>query len=111
MSRFSLRPQRQSVSTPTGITDTLNGENYASLNITSNDPDLGIARVNLAGLNAGDYEGPREPSLAEISRTFGYGIDIGTEHDPLISSKLLGDEVYSPYWVRADANSAPEFFH
>ncbi|MBW4639875.1 MAG: malectin [Gloeocapsa sp. UFS-A4-WI-NPMV-4B04] len=103
-------PQRQSLSTPTGITDTLNGENYASLNITSNDPDLGIARVNLAGLNAGDYESSREPSVAEISRTLGYGIDIGAEHDPLISSKLLGDEVYSPYWVRADANSAAELF-
>lgn len=103
-------PQRQSVSTPTGITDTLNGENYASLSITSNDPDLGIATVNLAGLNAGQYEGHTEPSVAEISRTLGYGIDIGTEHDPLISSKLLGDEVYSPYWVRANANSTTELF-
>lgn len=103
-------PQRQSVSTPTGVTDTLNGENYASLSITSNDPDQGIATVNLAGLNAGDYEGPREPSLAEITRTFGYGIDIGTEHDPLISSKILGDEVYSPYWVRANASENVELF-
>lgn len=103
-------PQRQSVSTPTGITDTLNGENYASLNITSNDPDQGIAKVNLAGLNASDYEGPREPSLAEITRTFGYGIDIGAQHDPGGSKTLLGDEVYSPYWVRANASESVELF-
>lgn len=103
-------PQRQSVSTPTGITDTLNGENYASLNITSNDPDLGTATVNLAGLNAGDYEGPREPSLAEITRTFGFGIDIGTQHDPGVSNTLLGDEIYVPNWVRADANRPVELW-
>lgn len=95
-------PQRiASVSTST--TDTLNGENYASLTITSNDPDQPTRSVNLAGLNSADYEGNNEPSLAEFARTFGWSLNVGTEKQSLGGTKtLLGDEVYSPYWLRAD---------
>lgn len=90
---------------------TLNGENYAALTITSNDPDQPKAKVNLAGLNSADYEGNFEPAVAEIARTFGWGINIGTENNKLGGSKtLLGDEVYSPYWERADASKPVELW-
>lgn len=95
-------PQRiASVSTST--TDTLNGENYASLTITSNDPDQPTRSVNLAGLNSANYEGNNEPSIAEFARTFGWTLNVGTEKQSLGGTKtLLGNEVYSPYWQRAD---------
>lgn len=84
-------------------THTQNGENYASLTITSNDPDEPTRRVNLAGVNFANYESINEPSIAEISRIFGWKVGIGTENLRLGSRKTLSsDEVYSPYWVRAD---------
>jgi hypothetical protein len=95
-------PQRDS-RVSNSATHLLNGENYASLNITSNDPDQPMTTVNLAGLNAADYEGSYEPSVTEIARTFGFRVNIGTEMKNLGGAKtLLGDEVYSPYWLRAD---------
>jgi len=76
---------------------------YASLTITSNDPDQPTRSVNLAGLNSADYEGNNEPSIAEFARTFGWSLNVGTEKQSLGGTKtLLGDEVYSPYWLRAD---------
>lgn len=107
---IAFRPQRNAVVTETGITDTLNGENYASLTINSNDPDQETATVHLAGLNAANYEGVREPSIAEIARTFGYSVDVGSEHLLGGSKTLLGDEVYSPYWVRVDASKPVELW-
>lgn len=84
-------------------THTKNGEQYDSLQVTSNDPDQPTMAVNLAGLNSANYEGNNEPSVAEIARTFGFSFDVGTEDNILGGSKaLLGDEVYSPYWLRAD---------
>ena len=103
-------PQRiASVSTST--TDTLNGENYASLTITSNDPDQPTTSVNLAGLNSANYEGNNEPSIAEFARTFGWTLNVGTEKQSLGGTKtLLGDEVYSPYWQRADTTLPVELW-
>lgn len=84
-------------------THTKNGEQYDSLIITSNDPDQSRVTVNLAGLNSANYEGNNEPALAEIARTFGFTFDVGKEDNILGGSKTpLGDEVYSPYWLRAD---------
>lgn len=88
-----------------------NGENYASLTITSNDADQPKTTVNLAGINSTDYEGGYEPSLAEIARTFGWTLNVGTEDNILGGSKtLLGDEVYSPYWLRADTTKPVELW-
>lgn len=84
-------------------THTKNGEQYDSLIITSNDPAQSKVTVNLAGLNSANYEGNNEPALAEIARTFGFNFNVGKEDNVLGGSKTpLGDEVYSPYWLRAD---------
>ncbi len=92
-------------------THTVNGESYAALTITSNDPDQPNVRVNLAGLNIPDYEANNEPSVAEIARTFGWTTNIGTEDNLLGGDKsLLGDEVYSPYWQRADTTKPVELW-
>jgi hypothetical protein len=111
---FSVQfaPQRvASLNVGDELTHTKNGENYASLTITSNDPDQPKIKVNLAGINSTDYEGSREPSLAEIARTFGWTVNVGTEDNILGGSKTpLGDEVYSPYWLRADTTKPVELW-
>lgn len=96
-------PLRTARNSSDSITDTLNAENYASLVIRSNDSLRPTSTVQLAGLNAADYEGDNEYSVAEITRAFGWTTNIGTEAQSLGRSKApLGDEVYSPYWLRAD---------
>lgn len=89
------------------ITDTFNGENYASLIIKSNDPARPTSVVQLAGLNAASYESVNEPSIAEIARIYGLKTNIGSEKQFVGGAKTpLGEEVYSPYWLQAD-KSAP----
>lgn len=84
-------------------THTLNGENYASLTISSDDAGQPNTVVDLAGINFANYEGNNEPSVAEMARTFGWTLNIATESNVLGGAKkLLGDEVYSPNWVRFD---------
>lgn len=90
-------------------THTNNGENYASLTISSNDPDQRTTKVNLAGLNTTNVTGDFEASLAEVVRSFGWTTDIGSEDNRIgVSTTLFGDEVYSPYWTRADASKPVE---
>ncbi len=104
-------PQRTATLSASGVTHTLNGENYASLTISSNDPDQPTKTVDLAGLNADNVTGRFEPSVAEIVRSFGFGTNVGTENQRMGGTKtLLGDEVYSPYWVRANASAPVELF-
>lgn len=118
-----FQPQRVSSIVSDGVTHTLNGENYASLIVTSNDPDEATKTISLAGLNTANYEGNNEPALAEIARTFGWTLNVGRERNTLnlppsgstnvnINSNktLLGDEVYSPYWVRADSSRDVELW-
>lgn len=104
-----FRPLRKaSLTVADSPTHTLNGENYASLTINSNDAD-GPARVNLAGLNSTTYEGDNEVALAEVVRSFGFTTNIGSEDNKLgVTNTTFGDEVYSPYWVRADASKPVE---
>lgn len=98
-------PQRTARVSTTPTTHTFQGENYASLTINTNGQPA--KTVNLAGLNTANYEANREPSVAEITRIFGWTTNIGTENIILGGQKsLLGDEVFSPYWVRAD-NTKP----
>ncbi len=97
-------PQRNASNSADSITDTLNGENYAALTISSNDPTKPTRVVNLAGVNFADYEGNNEPSLAEMARIYGWKTNIGTERQLLGGSKTtLGDEVFSiDYFLRAN---------
>jgi len=100
-----------SLNTNDSPTHTRNGEQYDSLVITSNDPDQETVAVNLAGLNSADYEGNNEPALAEIARTYGFTFNVGKEDNVLGGSKTpLGDEVYSPYWLRADTSKPVELW-
>jgi len=100
-----------SLNTNDSPTHTKNAEQYDSLVITSNDPDQGTVTVNLAGLNSANYEGNSEPALAEIARTFGFTFNVGKEDNILGGSKTpLGDEVYSPYWLRADTSKPVELW-
>lgn len=104
-------PQRIATLSASGTTHTLNGENYGSLTINSNDPDQPTTTVDLAGLNASNVTGRFEPSVAEIVRSFGFGTNVGTENQKMGGERiLLGDEVYSPYWVRANASAPVELF-
>ncbi|MBC8123923.1 MAG: choice-of-anchor D domain-containing protein [Gemmatimonadaceae bacterium] len=97
-------PQRVS-SIDNGATYLLNGENYAALTITSDDPASPTFVVDLAGANFANFEGNNEPSIAEMARIFGWTLNVGTEKLKLGGAKkLLGDEVYSPNWVRADSS-------
>lgn len=103
-------PQRNSTVSAT-TTHLLNGENYASLTITSDDPDQPTTNVNLAGVNFAFYGGNREPSLAEMARTFGWTLNTGTENIIYGGAKApFGDEVYSPYWLRANASKPVELW-
>jgi hypothetical protein len=99
---IQFAPQRGSGIISGSPTHTTNGENYASLTITSSDPSQPSAKVQLAGLNAFAYEGTGEPSVAEIARSFGLGSSIGSEALKLGGVKApLGEEIYSPNWLRA----------
>ncbi len=102
---IQFAPQRVSSVISGSPTHTTNGENYATLTINSDDPTLPSAKVQLAGLNAANFEGSFEPAIAEIARTFGFGTVVGSESiNPSGAKKWLGEEVYSPYWVRADSS-------
>lgn len=103
-------PQRNSSVSDT-TTHLLNGENYASLTITSDDPDQPTTSVNLAGVNFVYYGGSKEPSIAEMARTFGWTLNTGTEKTIYGGAKApFGDEVYSPYWLRADSSKPVELW-
>lgn len=104
-------PKRPAEISTTPTTYTYNGENYALLSINSSDPDQPVTNIYLAGLNSANYEGNNEPSIAEIARTFGWTLNVGTEKHILGGGKkLFGDEVYSPYWERADSSKPVELW-
>ncbi|MBW4697151.1 MAG: hypothetical protein KME03_04480 [Aphanocapsa lilacina HA4352-LM1] len=99
-------PQRTATLHSSGQpTHTEDGESYAALTIASNDPKASAVVLGLAGINSYDFEGKNENSLAEIARAFGWTTDIGSEKSDIGGQKtLMGDEVYSPYWLRADTS-------
>jgi hypothetical protein len=78
-----------------------------NLTITSNDSKSPSKILYLHGLYQRYGEGSREPTAQEIINTYGYKTTTGfTSKDPDIGnpSKLKGDEILSPYFVRADAS-------
>lgn len=78
-------------------------ENYASLTIAFG--TAGTVTVALAGLDALDYEGGKEPRLAHIARVLGYSTNIGFTKNKSATTRVpVGDEIISPYWQRVDSS-------
>jgi len=77
-----------------------------TLSIQSNDQNTPTKVLELAGFWQSVPEGSptQEPTVAEINKVFGYGtVIIGAGQKMNMNGQLLtvGDEVLSPYWVRA----------
>ena len=80
-----------------------------TLTVKSDDADEPNLPVELAGFWQSQSEGGQEPNLIEIARLFGYGTQITSPGQPLNQNGLLkanGDEILSPYWVRAQHQPA-----
>jgi hypothetical protein len=76
-----------------------------TLTIQSNDPTNPSTVVQLAGWWQSISEGGVEPSLTQLMQVFGYKTAITFPGQPLSQAGLIrnvGDEVLSPYWLRAD---------
>jgi methionine-rich copper-binding protein CopC len=77
-----------------------------TLEIVSDDADEPTTVVELAGLHQQANGGPNERDLVEIVEDlYGYGTDIVGPGQDLSNGgvvEAVGDEVLSPYWVRAD---------
>jgi fibronectin type 3 domain-containing protein/regulation of enolase protein 1 (concanavalin A-like superfamily) len=80
-----------------------------TLTINSNDMDEPATTVQLAGFWQPYNEGGQEPKLQEVVDTFGYKTKIINAGEVLNSKGRIarvGDEVLSPYWLRADTSRA-----
>jgi fibronectin type 3 domain-containing protein/glucose/arabinose dehydrogenase len=97
---------------PTGNAAFRAGFYNGTLTINSNDADEASTVVKLAGWFQEESEKNQEPSLPVlVNNLFGYGTRILNTGQSLfvdggIGSTMLGEEVWSRYWVRADG-SAP----
>ncbi len=77
-----------------------------TLTVSSDDADEPALPVELAGFWQSVSEGNQEPDVAELAKLFGYGTTITANGVPLNENGLVhasGDEVLSPYWVRANS--------
>ena len=78
----------------------------SALTITSNDPAAPTRTVTLSGFRQVAPQSPHEPTLQEVVHDlFGYGTTIvgpGQDIDNEGRLEAVGDEVLSPYWVKAD---------
>jgi len=83
-------PKRTSSVSDTA-THLFNGENYAVLTITSDDPDQSTTKVDLAGVNFANYESAYEPALAEMARIFGWATNMANTWQVLF--KLGADRI------------------
>jgi len=75
-----------------------------TLTIQSNDPVTPTKVVELSGFWQSVPEGGQEPTMTEIAKVFGYGTVIvgpGQSINQKGELRIVGDEVLSPYWVRA----------
>ncbi|MGB7156561.1 MAG: choice-of-anchor D domain-containing protein, partial [Tepidisphaeraceae bacterium] len=76
------------------------------LTITSSDADEPTTVIQLAGWRQNQSENP-EPTLEQHMQLFGYGTTITNPGEELSNDgavERVGDEVLSPYWLRADAS-------
>ncbi len=86
-----------------------NGLWSGALTVSSDDVAHPTVPVELAGFWQSVSEGGQEPDVAELAKLFGYTTAItanGVQVNQKGAVEASGDEVLSPYWVRADS-SAP----
>ncbi|MBJ7357901.1 malectin domain-containing carbohydrate-binding protein [Nocardioides sp.] len=79
-----------------------------SLTVKSDDPTRPSIPVQLAGFWQSQSENGQEPTLSELTRLFGYTTAITSAGDTLNKQGAIhasGDEVLSPYWLRADTTA------
>jgi fibronectin type 3 domain-containing protein len=79
-----------------------------TVTVVSDDADEANLPVELAGFWQSQSENNQEPSVAEVARTFGYTTAITSGGTPLNEEGRLhasGDEVLSPFWVRASTTA------
>ncbi len=95
---------------PVRFTATSNGTSAGlwsgTLTVNSDDADEPSLPVQLSGFWQSVSEGGQEPGIAELAKLFGYGTTIAANGVPLNENGLVhatGDEVLSPYWLRANA--------
>jgi hypothetical protein len=88
------------------FTATDGGVNTGSMTISSNDPLAPTLTVALAGFRQIQPQSPYEPTLIEIiNQVYGFKTVIvgpGQDIDNQGRLEAVGDEVLSPYWVKAD---------
>lgn len=83
------------------------GLQEGALTITTNDPVTPVATVTLAGYWQSVSEGGVEPSLPTLVRLFGYStviLNAGQNLNQQGRVATVGDEVLSPFWVRASTS-------
>ncbi|HKL89205.1 MAG TPA: hypothetical protein VJ884_09380, partial [Salinibacter sp.] len=96
---------------PVQFTGTGSGANElleGTLTIASNDPDTPSRVVDLAGLWQSRPEGGQEPNVAEIMDAYGFGTSILFDGQQINNDgriEMIGEEVLSPYWQRADTDA------
>lgn len=79
-----------------------------TLTINSNDADEAATVVQLAGFWQSRNEGGQEPGLQNVADTYGFRTQIVKSGEVLNQGGRIvrvGDEVLSPYWLRADTSS------
>lgn len=78
-----------------------------TLTVQTNDPDQPSIAIALGGFWQSVWEGGQEPFLGEIlNGVFGYNTYLFEVKTEVIDQKgwlhMVGEEVFSPYWVRAN---------
>ncbi len=89
--------------------------NTGTLTISSNDAVNPSYKVALGGMNPATYEGDYEPSVQQITDTFGFTSNIGVTGTPFPNSigttaAPAGDEVSSAYWKRLDTTKPANLY-
>jgi len=78
----------------------------SALTINSSDPAAPSRTVTLSGFRQEAPQSPHEPTLQEVVHDlFGFGTTIvgpGQDIDNQGRMETVGDEIFSPYWVKAD---------
>jgi hypothetical protein len=83
------------------------GLKSGNLVLHTNDVDEPLKTIALAGFNQSAPESTNEPPLATIGQMFGLGTVFEYPGQMLTNGgkvEAVGDEILSPYWVRADTS-------